>query len=149
MASPTQLLIIDGYNLLHQSGHDSQDRLVADIRALQGSLAEQTVVVFDGNQSSVQHEPESPAFSIVYSRRNQSADALIESMVQKHPAPESVMVVSSDAAIATLAGATGCQVESSRTFAERLLSSRNQIGHQLNRGRSSGGANLGDFFPDS
>ena len=158
MATRPQILLIDGYNLLHflhpagfpdkQTINRARDTLIADLRGLQGSIADQTLAVFDGAGETVSREESGPAFGVAYSKRNQSADALIEKMVLRHPSPSEVLVVSSDRAIATLARASGCQTESVYQFSDRLRDSRSSQTKALARSRRKP-PTLGDLFPEN
>lgn len=148
---PSQLLIIDGYNLLHASSikgslQQRQATLLRELQAQVGTLAEETVVVFDGQGSRVEHESGTGKFSVVYSRKHQTADAVIERMVSRHPDPKQLLVVSSDHAITTMASSRGCSCMRCDTFLSRAADSRSQVRTTMKRSGKSSLGTLGDLF---
>ena len=103
-------LIIDGYNLLHESGIIGRSRhhsaLQRSRQALLNALAKsissdelsQTQVVFDAKQApsglpqTLNHQGIEVLFAVDY----EEADDLIEELIRKHPTPRKLIVVSSD-----------------------------------------------------
>jgi len=103
-------LIIDGYNLLHNAGlgrprnapgefEKARNKL---LKRLQVSLSEteraHTSVIFDAQFS--EHPDRRPlhlyGMAVLFSPHGRQADDLIEILLSSHPAPQQVMVISSD-----------------------------------------------------
>ena len=96
MPDPT-LYLFDGYNLLHAGEYAERQELIdrlADFVAVRGARG---VVVFDG-------VGEDAAYGALEVRFAASADGLLERLAAEHRARESVVLVSSDAAIRGTAG---------------------------------------------
>ncbi len=101
-------LIIDGYNLLHATDifgaepgnfQQSREALLAFLgAALEVKERRETVIVFDAAQAppglpgTVTYEQ----IIVRYARNYPDADALIEELIERHPAARSLLVVSSD-----------------------------------------------------
>src|SRR5687768_100622 len=103
-------LLIDGYNLLHetgifidQPGPRSLERLHAAYveflaNALPSDMVERTTVVFDakGRRATARRVIRHAGIKIVYAARDESADAVIAELVRQHHSPRNLTVVSSD-----------------------------------------------------
>jgi uncharacterized protein len=108
MADP--FLVIDGYNLLHAAGlarkkyvgaqlHNARRQLLFYLAShLSASERERTTVVFDAGDAptDVARQMTVEGMSVEFARPGGDADTLIEEILQSHPAPRSVRVVSSD-----------------------------------------------------
>ncbi|MFT5125622.1 MAG: ribosomal protection tetracycline resistance protein [Kiritimatiellia bacterium] len=151
--------IIDGYSLLHvkhpgQLGSKVQldhhrEALIREIDQWRRK-ADYVTLVFDGRQFSRAAQSRTEHFHIVYTNKNQSADAYIERLCHELPKPETSTVVSNDRAIIELTAASGCFTRSCNMFlydlegqSRTLARKRVQINQQIKR------PTLGDFFPDS
>ena len=102
--------LIDGYNLLHQSPvmqtgtgakwlEQQRDRLVYSLaELLTSSDRENTVVVFDAHSgpSASTVDKTIDGIRVRFAHHYLEADDLIESMIEAHPNPQSLIVVSSD-----------------------------------------------------
>ncbi len=102
--------LIDGYNLLHQSPvmqtgsgakwlEQQRDRLVHSLaELLTPSDRENTVVVFDAHSgpSASTVDKTIEGIRVRFAHHYLEADDLIESMIEAHPNPQSLIVVSSD-----------------------------------------------------
>jgi predicted RNA-binding protein with PIN domain len=102
--------LIDGYNLLHQSPvmqtgtgpkwlEQQRDRLVVSLaKLLSESDRENTVVVFDAHsgQSASTVDKTIEGIRVRFAHHYSEADDLIESMIEEHPNPQSLIVISSD-----------------------------------------------------
>src|SRR6266702_5554957 len=107
MTDPT-LYLFDGYNLLHAGGYEDPRELrdaLASFVALRGARG---VLVFDGTGTDEAHGPLEVRFA-------EHADTLLERLAAEHRDRESVVMVSSDAAIRGTSG-LAVQKVSSRTF---------------------------------
>ena len=102
-------ILIDGYNLLHASGifggvrgargfEASRQALLDELARLLGAAAGGVTVVFDaadappGLPDRSIHE----GISVRFARGYESADALIEELIDEHTAPTGLTVVSAD-----------------------------------------------------
>ena len=126
-------LLIDGYNLLHVSdifaGEGAGTELHRSRMALLDFLARsidprernQTTIVFDaagappGLPRTMTHE----GITIHFARRHSDADEMIEELLDQHPAPRALVVVSSDHRVQRAARRCGATfVDSQRWLAE-------------------------------
>ncbi len=126
-------LLIDGYNLLHVTeifgGPGAGTELHRTRMALLDYLAaaiddrerRQTAIVFDaagappGLPSSLVHKN----IRVYFARRHSDADELIEELLEKHSAPRSLLVVSSDHRIQRAARHHGASyIDSDKWYAE-------------------------------
>lgn len=104
-------LIIDGYNLLHAAGlakkkyaqgelEQARENLQSLLRRLLSTREqEQTAIVFDTARrapSLSDHALRAGQIRILFSSQHGNADALIESMIEDHPTPRKLTVISSD-----------------------------------------------------
>jgi uncharacterized protein len=134
-------LLIDGYNLLHVTDifgsavgsetalHASRQALLAFLAAaIDSKSRRETTIVFDaagappGLPQTMSHED----MVIQFARRQASADELIEDLIDAHPAPKSLTVVSSDHRVQRAARRRGATyVDSDRWYADRKSSIAN------------------------
>jgi predicted RNA-binding protein with PIN domain len=102
-------ILIDGYNLLHASGvfggvrgargfEASRRALLDELARLLGAASSTTTVIFDAADAppglpdrSIHEE-----ISVRFARGYDSADALLEELIEEHQAPTALTVVSSD-----------------------------------------------------
>lgn len=104
-------LIIDGYNLLHAAGlaqkkygqgelEQAREKLLSGLRRMLAVREqEQTVIVFDAGiraPSLADDMLRSGQIRILFSTQHGNADALIETLIEDHPSPRKLTVVSSD-----------------------------------------------------
>ncbi len=138
-------LLIDGYNLLHatdifgdetgpSSFQRSREALLAFLAtSLNDAERPQTTIVFDAAEAP----PGLPShytvegLQVVYARDYPDADTLLEEMIEEHPAPRGVLVVSSDHRVQRAARRRGAKyIDSERWYAElwqrRIKLRRNQ-----------------------
>jgi len=127
-------LLIDGYNVLHQSGllgkgsggvwlERGRKRLLDLLRAaLDSGLLPKTHVVFDAySSSSITTEITSyQEIKVHFSLGYENADELIEKLIREHHAPKSLTVVSSDHRIQRCAKAHRCRIYDSATWLDEL-----------------------------
>lgn len=123
-------IIVDGYNLIRQSPAWSlldrrdialgREALITGLAAYRRIKPHRVTVVFDGVDApglstarDVRH-----GIHILFSRRGETADAVIARMVRQER--EKALVVSSDAAVARAAHACGAAAIDSREFEFRL-----------------------------
>ena len=123
-------IIIDGYNLIRQSGSfsdlDRQDiqlgrkALLDTLAAYQRVKRHKITVVFDGTNapSFSQHENRVKGIKVKFSRKGELADSLIKRMVNRER--EKALVVSSDLDIVDFAAAKGAATISSSDFEEKI-----------------------------
>lgn len=117
-------LLIDGYNLLHQSFsvekrevnknalRAARSKLLSLILdSIDESIRARTTIVFDAKEAptGLPDQYRVHGIQVLFARDWASADELIQEQIQKHPTPRLLTVVSSDHAIhrkATARGAT-------------------------------------------
>jgi uncharacterized protein len=141
-------IIIDGYNLIRQSGFlgslESQDiqagrdALVEMLAAYKRIKRHPITVVFDGSSapSDCPSRDRVQGVSIVFSRSGELADAVIKRMAAKEK--EKAIVVSSDLDIVRHSEASGCATLSSPVFEQKLV-----MASQLNSGDPDNGSDGG------
>lgn len=131
-------ILVDGYNLLHASGvfggvrgprgfEASRRALLDEIARLLGEVARTTTVIFDaadappGLPDRLIHE----GIAVRFARGYDSADALIEELIDEHQAPTALTVVSSDNRVMAAARRRRAKpVESDAWFASLLAAAR-------------------------
>ncbi len=103
-------LLIDGYNLLHQSPvmgrnrgknwlEQARHRLVGYLASLlNAAQRKQTMIVFDASRrrSTTPDDETLWDIRVIYAIDHQEADDLVEKIVRQHPTPRLLTVVSSD-----------------------------------------------------
>lgn len=150
-------LIIDGYNLLHQS--DALTKLIKSdlmlarhrmVRLLEKTalrMAPQTTVVFDGKDAGSDESLTTSGLEIYFSPSNLSADTVIERLVSRYAHPERILVVTSDHAEHVTVASAGAQVMSSREFlAQCELDISKTVPRRTRPGEQP---RLGDLFPEN
>mgnify|MGYP001033813970 CR=1 FL=1 len=96
MAEPT-LYLFDGSNLFHAGGYGDRDELVDALAGFVALRGARGVVVFDGHGAERQIGPLAVRFA-------PHADDVLERLAAEHRDRESVLVVTSDAAVRGTAG---------------------------------------------
>lgn len=88
------------------------ERLVARVRVLHDVQNWAVTVVFDGNRErlSVEHPLEETTFTVVYAAREQTADAVIERLLERAPNPAEWALASDDRALVHHAISRGAEV---------------------------------------
>lgn len=145
MVSPrlTDLLVVDGYNLLHAAeayrGQASVDveaarrRLVDDVAVFAAGRYE-AVVVFDGHGG----DPAPPSGTRVEFSGSSEADAVVEGLAfAAREQGRHVLVVTSDRATRDVVAGRGVEAISSATMLERLAVSEDEWREQAGRPRRS------------
>ena len=124
-------IIIDGYNLIRQSGYlgslerrniqAGRDALVEMLAAYRRVKRHNITVVFDGSSAPCDFPSRDriQGVSIVFSRCGELADAVIKRMAAKEK--EKAIVVSSDLDIIRHSAAFGCATLSSPVFEQKLI----------------------------
>ena len=126
---PTHL-IIDGYNLLGVrgqvgrgeglAGEAAREQLIRDLTLYRQRKGHAITVVFDGWQQgfSVGHREHRAGVEVIYSRRGERADQVIQRLAGEYG--QDCAVVSSDREVAGFAQAHGAFVISARDFESKL-----------------------------
>jgi predicted RNA-binding protein with PIN domain len=126
-------LLIDGYNLLHVTdlfgaagpGTDLHRSRLALLNFIASAISDreraETTIVFDaagappGLPRTMSHE----RMTVHFARRHSDADEMIEELLEQHPAPRSLVVVSSDHRVQRAARHRGASyIDSSTWYAE-------------------------------
>jgi predicted RNA-binding protein with PIN domain len=129
-------LLIDGYNLLFasevfaspagpptlQRTRDALLQFLAD--SLDPKLRSRTIVVFDATQAppGLPHELAIAGLKVMFSRRGQDADALLEDLIAAERAPRELLVVSSDHRLQRAARQAGAKYADSDQWLRELRS---------------------------
>jgi len=123
-------IIIDGYNLIRQSGFfsalDRQDiqigreALIETLAAYKRIKGHKITIVFDGANAPVfsQARDQFKGIQVRFSRSGQSADDVIKSMASRER--EKALIVSSDLNVVNWASSKGCATISSSEFEEKI-----------------------------
>ncbi len=137
------LVIVDGYNVLRSSGPTARlrgeslcverERFISRLRKYQSGRQDKIIAVFDGatQSGSDKSDPRKAdtnqlatqslgGMSVVFSRRGQTADEIIKSMVEQNTNPENIIVVSSDRDVVDLVRSLGASVTGARSLADKL-----------------------------
>jgi len=129
-------LVIDGYNLLHQtpvmqtgSGavwlHQQRINLVQQLaKLLTPSERTTTMCVFDAHTD---RSPNTTDFvlddiRVCFAHHHREADDFIEELIEQHPSPRSLLVVSSDRRIQNAAKYRQAQTTNSREWFDKITS---------------------------
>jgi len=131
-------LLIDGYNLLFASdvfassaGPPTLERtrnallqFLAD--ALHDKLRGRTTVVFDATQAppGLPHESQFAGMQVLFSRRGQEADAMLEDLIEAEKSPRELLVVSSDHRVQRAARQRGAKYVDSEAWIRELEQAR-------------------------
>jgi uncharacterized protein len=127
-------LLIDGYNLLHVTDlfgqgaaagtlQGSREALLAFLaRALNDRERKQTTIVFDAAGAPPGLPTIVPWEGITarFARGYDDADALLEELIEQHPAPKSLTVVSGDRRVQRAARHRGAKAEESQSWFNEL-----------------------------
>jgi predicted RNA-binding protein with PIN domain len=107
MARPPRYLIVDGHSIifawpdlrrLHQRRTSlAREALTRQLRDYQDWTGIRVVLVFDGKGSQVSDQAEPHEIQVMYSRKGQTADAIVERLVSKYAKDFDVTVATSDA----------------------------------------------------
>lgn len=108
MLSEETLLVVDGYNIIHQwacfqkskllSLEDARDHLISLLAELKAATRTRILVVFDG-QGLVGDDAEILGVRVKYSPKGKTADSIIEKISKEKGKKESVVVATSDGVI--------------------------------------------------
>jgi predicted RNA-binding protein with PIN domain len=133
-------LLIDGYNLLHVTDifgaagpaetalHASRQALLAFLAgSLNAKTRAETTIVFDaaGAPPGLPRMFTQEGMTVRFARGHADADEMIEELIEAHPAPRSLVVVSSDHRVQRAARRRGASyVDSDQWYAERQAERR-------------------------
>ncbi len=108
-------LIIDGYNLIYkippllEASRNSIDLARDELINIVGSYCDyynaEGIIVYDGNQSKRTVEDGNPA--VIYSKKGESADTVIESLVYKLKDRQEARVVTDDRVMSNMVSGMG------------------------------------------
>ena len=134
MPQRRRYLIVDGHSLifawpelrkLHQRRSSlAREALIKQLRHYQDWTGVSVVVVFDGKGSKVNTSSDPGDVQIVYSRRGQTADAIIERLASKYAERFDLRVATSDLREAETVHASGAEWLSPNSLHELLQQTR-------------------------
>lgn len=155
-----QLLIIDGYNLIHQdealktflddSLESARKQLANKVARIAPTLAKKCVLVFDGQSGGRGiHRSKEESVEIIFSPRHQTADTIIERIAHCAMNPERICVVTSDHAEQMVVSSAGVHCMSCQQFIQESACEDHRARNYIKRNSLlPRGPRLGDFFPD-
>ncbi len=156
-AARTARLLIDGYSLLHRDPDLKPylNRNLALARQLLVRKAEraadlfdrETTIVFDGRGGTGLAEGAGTDVAIVFAPPQFTADTVIERLVHADPAPERILVVTSDRLERQTVEAAGAESMSCGDFLD-LVGSRAESFKRPRKRDGDKSATLGDYFPE-
>jgi predicted RNA-binding protein with PIN domain len=125
-------LLIDGYNVLHASGafptagpatfeHSRQAFLAWLAARIESRSRPRTIVVFDGMHAApgLPRRLNHDELTVLFSRRKQSADEVLEELIEAAAYPRQLLVVSSDHRVQRAARQRGAEFVDSEIWAAR------------------------------
>jgi uncharacterized protein len=135
------MLLIDGYNLLHATDlfgqgaaartlQGSREALLTFLaRALNERERRETTIVFDASGAPPGLPATVPWEGITarFARGYDDADALLEEIIEKHPAPKSLVVVSGDRRVQYAARHKGAKVVESQAWFDELRRRKSRV----------------------
>jgi predicted RNA-binding protein with PIN domain len=149
MPKRTRYLIVDGHSVifawpdllkLHQRRTAlARDALAKRLRDYQDWTGVRVILVFDGRGPSITAEADPHEIQLFYSRKGQTADAIIERLAGKYAANFELMVATSDRLerqTVTTFGAISISPETLRQIVDEAVPERS-------RGKRSGGSGQG------
>jgi uncharacterized protein len=128
--------LIDGYNLLHATGHLSgkmgpagMDRarhsLLDHLVTCLGQEAATVTVVFDARRAPASLAAEEKYHGIrILNALHEEADDVIEELIRAHPTPRKLTVVSEDRRLRAAAARRHCQIQAGVDFFEAIAAPR-------------------------
>ncbi len=134
--SPHVALLIDGYNVLHQTGllgretgpkwlEQGRHRLIELLlKHLDADALANTTIVFDAHDAPrhLPAEQHPHGMRVLFARDHAAADDLIEELIQREPAPSKLVLVSSDRRLQVAAKRRRAIAMESMDWFERLKS---------------------------
>jgi hypothetical protein len=140
-----RVLLVDGYNIIHawpelaaiveRKLEDARDALLAALAPLADLKSFQVVVVFDAaaaDRPAVQVE-EDRGLKVIFTRRGQTADALIEELSRRLAGKYEVSVATGDRAERDTAWSSGAVVWSAERLAREVEAGRSEIAEESGR----------------
>jgi hypothetical protein len=128
--------LIDGYNLLHATGHLAGKVGAAGLERARHTLlnylvdrlgpeARSVTVVFDARRAppGTAAEEEYHGVRVLYAL-HQEADDLIEALIRAHPSPRKLTVVSEDRRLRDAAARRRCQIQAGVDFYDAIACPR-------------------------
>ncbi|HJT81151.1 MAG TPA: NYN domain-containing protein [Chthoniobacterales bacterium] len=147
MARPARYLIVDGHSIifawpdlrkLHQRRTSlAREALGRYLRDYQDWTGVRVVLVFDGKGSNVSDHGDAHDIQVMYSRKGQTADAIVERLASKYAADFDVTVATSDSLerqTVTSFGATSVSPEMLREMIEEAVPETSPPKRAVSRG---------------
>lgn len=140
-------MIIDGYNVIHLTPDRSRgqalntekgnlekkrSRLIEKMINFSAYTGIKVIVVFDGQSGlkSLSKKERFEGIEIVYSKKGQSADSVIESFLYREENPGSVTVATSDYALRDMVVGFGANCISALELREKLMEAEEEMGRR-------------------
>ena len=141
------LVIVDGYNFIFSffradklSNEDLmylREKLIADLAYYKHQKNCNLIVVFDAKKSDnmSRNIQKIDDISVIYSSRNETADAVIEELVDKEAKDRKVFVITSDYSQQKVIFRGNIYRKSSREFSLEIKDSKNKIKNRINHSK--------------
>ena len=120
----SSFLIIDGYNLINKwlpllkakqySIESARDKLFYMLQAYCDFKDIKGIIVYDGSQSKRSVEDGNP--TVIYSKKGESADTVIESLVYKSKDRENIRLITDDRIVTNMVTGMGAYASSAKVF---------------------------------
>jgi len=138
------LVIVDGYNFIFnfvdKSGIDNEElmhlreSLINDLVQYSARKDRAVIIVFDGSSQARSYEKVNK-IEVVYSRKNETADSIIEEMVKKYSRDRKVFVVTSDYLQQKVVLGKNTYRKSSREFGIEINEIKKRTGEAITKSR--------------
>ncbi len=138
------LVLVDGYNFIfnfaNKSGIDNEElmhlreRLISDLIQYRARKDCSITIVFDGSGPARSYKKINKV-EVVYSRKNETADAVIEEMVKKYSSNREIYIVTSDYSQQKVVFGKNTYRKSSREFGIEINELKRKTGETITRSR--------------
>lgn len=130
-ATPIEIFVIDGYNLVHKSSvlkkiidedlSIAREKLILQLDNFFSSKRASVYVVFDGNSNlTYLNSYSTPNIRVLFSKKSQKADILIKKIIDESKNKSLITVISSDHEVYQYAKVSRCKAIKSEEFLNRM-----------------------------
>lgn len=144
MVKQEEWLVVDGYNVIGadprllwnpSSLEEARNQLIRDLSEYQAMTGRKVFLIFDAHLTTgAEVETKVEQVTVIYTRREETADELIERFVKKNKSPHRrIYVATSDYLEQRMIFGQGAYRVSSRELLEDLKSAKNRLSDRLKR----------------
>jgi len=130
-ATPIEIFVIDGYNLVYKSSvlkkiidedlNIAREKLILQLDNFFSSKRASVYVVFDGNSDlTYLNSYRTPNIRVLFSKKNQKADILIKKIIDESKNKSLITVISSDHEVYQYAKVSRCKAIKSEEFLKKM-----------------------------